>query len=207
MQTDTCNSLLQRIVDDLVESGWSLQHNAVSNTLTRQLAQECHQRIEQGAFTPAGTGRGSALAVREQTRGDHILWLDAGQSAVCDSYLQWLDDLRQAINRSLYLGLQDFEGHFACYPPGAFYRRHLDRFRDDDRRTVTAVFFLNEDWHSEQGGALRLYLADGEIRDVLPQAGTLVVFMSADLPHEVLPTERERLSLTGWFRRRGDGPL
>jgi len=27
--------------------------------------------------------------------------------------------------------------------------------------------------------------------------------MSADLPHEVLPASRERLSLTGWFRRRG----
>jgi SM-20-related protein len=31
------------------------------------------------------------------------------------------------------------------------------------------------------------------------------VFLSADLPHEVLPASRERLSLTGWFRRRGDG--
>ena len=40
-----------------------------------------------------------------------------------------------------------------------------------------------------------------------PAAGTLVVFMSGDFPHEVLPASRERLSLTGWYRRRGNGPL
>ena len=55
----------------------------------------------------------------------------------------------------------------------------------------------------EHGGALRLYLADQTELDVLPSAGTLVLFISAELPHEVLPATRERLSLTGWFRRRG----
>ena len=54
---------------------------------------------------------------------------------------------------------------------------------------------------------MRLYLADGRELDVLPEAGTLVVFLSADLPHEVLPATRERLSLTGWLRRRGNSLL
>jgi SM-20-related protein len=31
--------------------------------------------------------------------------------------------------------------------------------------------------------------------------------MSADWPHAVLPASRERLSLTGWFRRRGNNLL
>ena len=39
------------------------------------------------------------------------------------------------------------------------------------------------------------------------EPGSLLVFLSADMPHEVLPATRDRLSLTGWFRRRGDGPL
>ncbi|MOA08544.1 hypothetical protein D3C78_1283200 [compost metagenome] len=72
---------------------------------------------------------------------------------------------------------------------------------------MSAVFYLNADWQAEQGGALRMYLPGGEERDVLPLAGTLVVFLSADLPHAVLPATRERLSLTGWFRRRGNGPF
>ena len=117
------------------------------------------------------------------------------------------DELRQALNQAFYLGLADYESHFAHYPPGAFYQKHLDRFRDDDRRTVSAVLYLNDDWQADQGGALRLYPDGGEPLDVLPEAGTLVLFMSADLPHEVLPATRERLSLTGWFRRRGSGPL
>jgi SM-20-related protein len=43
---------------------------------------------------------------------------------------------------------------------------------------------------------------DERVRDVLPVAGTLVCFLSDRFEHEVLPATRERLSLTGWFRRR-----
>ncbi|UCJ17843.1 2OG-Fe(II) oxygenase [Pseudomonas sp. MM211] len=207
MTTEITDSLLNRIIDDLAEFGWSLQAQFASPALTQQLADECRQRIALGTLAPAGTGRGNAVAVREGTRGDHIQWLEAGQSPACDGYLQLLDELRGVLNQSLYLGLVDYESHFAFYPPGAFYLKHLDRFLDEDRRAVSAVLYLNDDWLPEEGGALRLYLADGEVRDVWPQAGTLVVFLSADVPHEVLPASRDRLSLTGWFRRRGDGPL
>ena len=81
------------------------------------------------------------------------------------------------------------------YPPGAFYRRHLDRFASDDRRALSCVLYLNEAWRAEDGGALRLYLP-GRHRDVLPRAGTLVAFLSERFEHEVLPAQRERLSLT-----------
>ncbi|MGE8497248.1 MAG: 2OG-Fe(II) oxygenase [Pseudomonas sp.] len=207
MPTESHSAVFARIVDDLAEHGWSIQPLFAPEPLTAELAVECRARAERGALTPAGVGRGSALAVREAVRGDSIEWLEVGQSDVCDQYLMLLDGLRQAINQGLYLGLEDYESHFALYPPGAFYQKHVDRFRDDDRRTVSAVLYLNQAWQDEQGGALRLYLKNGEVRDVPPQAGCLVVFLSADLPHEVLPATRERLSLTGWFRRRGDGPL
>ena len=207
MTTDTHSACLTRIVDDLAEHGWSLQPQFITLTLTRKLAEECRQRAAQGALAPAGVGRGTQQQVREGVRGDHIQWLEPGQHAACDEYLQTLDELRMALNQGLYLGLEDFEGHFALYPPGAFYQKHVDRFRDDDRRAVSVVFYLNDDWQAEQGGALRLYLANGETRDVLPQAGSLLVFLSADMPHEVLPASRDRLSLTGWLRRRGNGPL
>lgn len=207
MTTDTHTALLTRIVDDLAEQGWSLQSQFIAPSLTLELAEECRKRAAQGALAPAGVGRGAQQQIREGVRGDQIQWLEAGQAAACDQYLRVFDQLRVALNQGLYLGLEDFEGHFALYPPGAFYQKHVDRFRDDDRRAVSAVFYLNEDWQAEQGGALRLYLPNGETRDVLPQAGSLLLFLSADMPHEVLPATRERLSLTGWFRRRGNGPL
>lgn len=198
---------LERILDDLAGQGWSQQTLALPAQLSRELASECRRRYSAGALAPASVGRGVGQVIDEGIRGDHIQWLNPGESAITDSYLALLDELRESLNRELFLGLEDYECHFALYPPGSFYRRHLDRFRDDDRRTVTTVFYLNEDWLPEHGGALRIELTDGREHDVLPEAGTLVVFMSGDLPHEVLPASRERLSLTGWYRRRGSGLL
>lgn len=207
MNASSEHNSFSSLIDDLASRGWAQQDLFAPPELTRELAAECLRRAYGGELSPAGIGRGSAQQVQEGIRGDRIQWLEPGQHPACDQYLQLMDELRLALNCSLYLGLEDFECHFACYEPGAFYQRHLDRFRDDDRRTVSAVFYLNEDWQAEQGGALRLYLRDGSEHEVLPQAGTLALFLSAEMPHEVLPASRERLSLTGWFRRRGDTPL
>ena len=203
----TLSASLARIIDDLAEQGWSRQTQFIAPSLTLELAEECRKRAAAGLLVQAGIGRGPLTVVSEGLRGDHIQWLDAGQNVACDQYLAVMDELRRALNQALFMGLDDFESHFALYPPGAYYKKHLDRFRDDDRRAVSVVFYLNESWRAEHGGALRLHLADGSLHDVLPLAGDLLVFLSADMPHEVLPATRERLSLTGWFRRRGSGPL
>lgn len=199
--------LLLRIVDDLATRGWSQQHLFLPDALIRELAAECRRRAAAGDLEPAGVGRGLAQGVREGIRGDHIQWLEAGQSGVCDQYLQVMDSVRTALNRDLFMGLDDFESHFAFYPPGAFYKRHLDRFHDDDRRMVSAVLYLNPDWLPEEGGQLRMYLDNDAPYDVQPTSGCLAIFLSGDVPHEVLPATRDRLSLTGWFRRRGNDVL
>lgn len=205
MNESSHQDLFASLIDDLAGQGWSQRELFAPEALTRELAVECRRRAQDGELNPASVGRGSAQQVQEGIRGDRIQWLETGQHAACDRYLQLMDELRLALNRALFLGLEDYESHFALYAPGAYYQRHLDRFRDDDRRTVSAVLYLNEEWQAGQGGALRLYLADGRAHDVLPQAGTLALFLSAQMPHEVLPASRERLSLTGWFRRRGGG--
>lgn len=203
MTIDTTDMPFAVIIDDLATQGWSLLPGFASQTLTAELAQECRARVKNGALSPARVGRGAGQEIREAIRGDQIEWLEPGQSAPTDAYLQLIDGLRLALNQQLFLGLDSYESHFAFYPAGAFYKKHLDRFRDDDRRTVSVVLYLNEQWQDDFGGELRLHLPDGETRDVRPDAGSLVVFMSADMPHEVLPATRERLSLAGWFRRRG----
>jgi len=40
------------------------------------------------------------------------------------------------------------------------------------------------------------------IRDILPRAGTLVMFDSVSVPHEVLQTNRERFGVQGWFHEK-----
>ncbi|EJM79212.1 2OG-Fe(II) oxygenase [Pseudomonas sp. GM55] len=207
MQISSDHPLLLRIVDDLAEHGWSQQNIFLSQDLTRALAAECRKRAAEGELAPAAVGRGPSSEIREGIRGDHIQWIDPGQAEACDSYLSLMDSLREAINRGLFLGLEDFESHFAMYPPGAFYLQHVDRFRDDDRRMVSAVVYLNDGWLPEHGGQLRMYLDNDRVYDVEPVGGCLVVFLSGEVPHEVLPATRDRLSLTGWFRRRGNEPF
>jgi SM-20-related protein len=177
----------------------------LSPGLVARLRAEALERLAAGAFRAAGIGSSGARRERADIRGDSVLWLEEPYSDAQREYLALLEELRLAINRRTFLGLLDFEGHFAAYPPGSFYRRHLDRFADDDRRVVSCIAYLNNAWRAEDGGALRAY-ASMEAREpsheVLPEGGTLVVFLSDRVPHEVLPTARQRLSLTGWFRRR-----
>jgi SM-20-related protein len=207
MRIPSDHPLLLRIVDDLAEHGWSQQNIFLPLGLTRELAAECRKRAAEGELAPAAVGRGSTSGIREGIRGDHIQWIEPGQALACDSYLDLMDSLREAMNRGLFLGLEDFESHFALYPPGAFYLKHVDRFRDDDRRMVSAVVYLNDAWLPEYGGQLRMYLDERVEHDVVPTGGCLVVFLSGEVPHEVLPANRDRLSLTGWFRRRGNEPF
>jgi SM-20-related protein len=102
------------------------------------------------------------------------------------------------LNQSLFLSLKDAEVHFTKYPPGTFYKRHLDQFKQDDHRKLSVICYLNMNWKAEEGGQLRMYLPD-ETLDVLPKAGTLVCFRSDSIEHEVLPATHERLSITGWI--------
>ena len=170
------------------------------------LADEARARDAAGEFYAAGVGRGSARMQRSDVRGDRILWLDQSSAGpVQQPFWQALDALRCALNETLQLGLFSIEAHYALYPPGAFYRRHRDQFRgrvsSSDVRVISCAMYLNEDWTSADGGALRMY-DDERVRDVLPVAGTLVCFLSDRFEHEVLPATRERLAVTGWFRRR-----
>lgn len=198
---------LDAAIDTLAERGWVVIPHALDADATLRLRDACLDVWEQGLFHEAATGRGTGQARRAEIRSDSVLWLDqvAGLPAVA-AYHTAMDTLMQAVNRGLYLGLAELESHFAVYPEGAFYQKHLDRFRDDDARTLTTVFYLNEDWPQDAGGQIRLYL-DADCReylDVAPQAGTLVLFLSDRFWHEVLPARQQRLSVTGWFRRRMD---
>lgn len=195
-------ALMSRSIDSLVDQGWAQQDGFLPTPLAQALAAECRALTEGGQLKLAAVGRGATQQLRPDIRGDRIQWLKHGQSPACDAYLAIMDGLRVALNQTLYLGLEEYESHFAHYPAGAFYQQHLDRFRDDDRRTVSVVIYLNADWQAADGGALRLHPSGKPSEDVLPLAGRMAMFMSADLLHEVLPATRDRMSIAGWFRRR-----
>ncbi|TIC82145.1 2OG-Fe(II) oxygenase [Crenobacter intestini] len=200
------DSLTDRIVDALATQGWVVVDDVFTPAEVQALREACLARWDGGDFRAAAVGKGGGEAVRSEIRSDSVLWLnEADDAPAITRYFDTMDALRVAVNRGLYLGLADLEAHFAVYPAGSFYKKHLDRFRDDDARTLTSVFYLNEGWPAGAGGELRLYL-DADCRqsvDIRPQAGTMVLFLSDRFWHEVLPARRQRLSLTGWFRRHG----
>ena len=184
----------------IAADGWYVLPGLLSPWQTRALASECSAMHETRQLAPAGTGAGRTASL---LRGDHTGWFVAGAlSAPQQMFSDRLDLLRQALSRELMLGLVDSESHYAVYRPGTGYSRHLDRLRDNDARVVSAVFYLNDDWLPAQGGALRLYLPDRSHRDIYPHAGSLLLFLSAQFEHEVLPATRDRMSIACWLRQR-----
>lgn len=193
------------ILDALAERGWCVVADFLPRERVDALRDLCLARHAAGTFHRAGVGSRAAAVVNE-LRADAILWVENDDpNPALRAYLDATEALRQAVNRDLYLGLDQLEAHFAVYPEGGYYKRHLDRFRDDDRRALTAIVYLNDDWTAEDGGLLRFWpdpSGAGEPLEIVPAGGTLVTFLSDRFWHEVLPARRPRLALTGWFKRR-----
>jgi SM-20-related protein len=193
----------ERTCAAIAAEGFAVVPGFLRDSAVAALSADARQRDAAGEFRSAGVGRDGHCALHPAIRGDRILWLDEAHAApAIRPALQALDHLRGALNATLYLGLFSFEAHYALYPPGAHYQRHRDRFRDDDARVLSCALYLNRDWTVADAGHLRIHFEDGGRREVLPVGGTLVCFLSERFEHEVLPATRERLALTGWFRRR-----
>ena len=191
-----------KIAAGLQARDWVIHHGFIDSARCARLRTEAEALRAAGHFRAAGIGQ--AAERHSDIRSDELLWIEPGLAPEADAVLQQeFEMLRQALNTAAFLGLHEFEGHYAVYPRGAAYARHLDRFREDNRRVISVVLYLNDAWESADGGELKLYPDGSDVVTVLPEAGTLVCFLSESMPHEVLPSRCPRLSLTGWFRRRG----
>lgn len=191
------------LIDALVEQGWYVGRDVIDLGLCDALNHELLKRAAYDRLDEAGIGRGQQHLLRKDIRGDAIHWLDR-ESAAQRQYLEAMGELQQALNQALFLGLFEYEAHFAHYPPGAFYQRHLDSFRGRANRVISTVGYLTPDWPSDGGGEMVIYHPNDpgqEVARVVPEAGTFACFLSDTIPHEVLPTRYPRTSIAGWFRR------
>ncbi len=196
---------IDAIASALRGDGWLVLPNFLPTLCCNELLTDCQQRHAE--FVAAAVGRGDARQQSSDQRRDATLWLN-DNVAVQRDFLRAMETLRSELNRRLYLGLRDYEAHYAHYAPGAFYRRHRDAFVSTraieiaPQRILSSVFYLNT--HT-RGGELVLSPqtntdAECELVRIAPLAGTAVFFLSAEFPHEVLPAQSDRYSIAGWFR-------
>jgi SM-20-related protein len=187
--------------DDLVDSfyvnGIAVDKNFLSEAGSAQLLNILQSK--ESSMKPAGIGKANDYSKIKEIRSDKIAWLEKNENELLDKlFFARVEELELALNRRCFLGLNDHEFHFAKYEPGTFYKRHKDVFRSDDARKISMILYLNKNWQPKDGGQLKIYKDNSELI-VEPKAGTLVIFES-HIEHEVLISNNDRYSVTGWMK-------
>lgn len=202
---NTFDALADDLADDLAGQGWAVAEGLLPVTLLTTLQRRCDV-LADDAYRRAGIGRARQHQLNRFVRTDRVRWLEPDEPTDA-RFLGWSEQLRLAINARLFLGLFDFEGHYARYDAGAYYRRHVDAFQGRSNRRLSIVCYLNDDWQPAHGGELLIYPDADSTADpmrplasVAPTTGTVAVFLSERMPHEVRTTHRVRHSIAGWFR-------
>ena len=187
------------LLDALVDKGYFIADNFLSLELTRALRDDVLNLNKQG-MAEAGIGRGEQFQLDKSIRSDKTQWID-GSTPAQKQFLDQCNELRTEINRQLFMGLYDYEAHYAVYEPGSFYQKHLDAFKGRSNRVLTNVVYLNDHWEADWGGELAVYDENDQlVEKVAPEGGRALFFMSERFPHEVLKTMKQRLSIAGWYR-------
>lgn len=198
------NPLFESIIEDLLKQHYSVVEHFFSPSEVILLRNNLWLKQEEDRFKKAAIGNHLQKEIDKSIRGDFILWMDEFKADPVEQFFfSKINELVQYLNKTCFLGIHQKEFHYAIYPKGTFYKRHLDTFQNDDRRKLSLVCYLNESpWPKENGGELTLYLQEGE-KEILPLPGRVILFESQLIEHEVkLVKESERLSITGWFKTR-----
>lgn len=202
------NPIYENIIDELADQKYSITDNFFTAEETALFRAHVMQQYAQEQYEQAAIGNSQNEKIVQSVRGDLIKWIDEEtKNDVEEIFFNKVNEFISYLNQTCYMGIEDSEFHYAVYNQGTFYQRHIDAFKNDDRRTLSMVFYLNdEDWKDEFGGQLGLYLPneDGTERElnVLPVAGRMAIFDSKTIPHEVKMVNRTRYSITGWLKTR-----
>ncbi|WP_224487986.1 2OG-Fe(II) oxygenase [Robertkochia flava] len=200
--------LFEKIIEDLSVQRYSIVEAFFNPDEVALLRSTLLARYEEDQFRKSAIGDHFNEQIRSAVRGDFIHWIQERETGPAERvFFSRVQSLVTYLNRTCFLGIAEREFHYAVYPKGTFYVRHLDMFRNDDRRKLSVVCYLNEDnWDPGNGGELTLYLPDGDgerALDIYPFPGRMVIFESQVLEHEVKPVKQgERYSITGWLKTR-----
>lgn len=202
------NPTYEGIISQIGEQHFAVVDAFLPIQLVSQLRNNLQLKQEEDQLKKAAIGNRTNQLIAQSIRGDFIQWMDEQQAGPVEKlFFEEVNALIHYLNRTCFMGILHKEFHYALYPKGTYYQRHLDTFQNDDRRVLSMVFYLNEaDWNTQNGGDLVIYQpthSGEEAIHIHPFPGRLVIFESQILEHEVLPVlANERYSITGWLKTR-----
>jgi SM-20-related protein len=189
-------ALLPEISEDLCRCGFSVKDNAFTEEVIQALTAEFEDKLLSQNFTPARVGRSFGPTLNSDIRSDVIYWL--GKESLWDTIVK---EMIPFFNRELFIGINDYEFHYALYKESGHYDYHFDENPNSSsqtRRLLTILLYLNQNWDENWGG--KLEIENG--RAFSPNWNRLIVFESSKFKHRVAPTQKLRRSLTGWLMHR-----
>lgn len=190
-------ALFDAIADALVQKGYIVLDDVIDANNLENLTRKAHAHVD---YKEAYIGRGSKKQRLELIRSDRIEWLSK-EDVIDKVQLAFMESLRMGMNKRLFLGLFDYEAHYAHFKKGAHYGIHLDAFMGQSNRRLTTVLYLNKAWQPLDGGVLVLYDEHKNfLEEIEPIFGRLVIFLSDKFYHEVRDANNDRYSIAGWFR-------
>ncbi len=193
---NTFDTLINSYIADKV----GIAEHFISDLLSTQLKNNLRLLMTEERLLLAGTGKKATINSDIPVRGDKIFWLDRKHhNEHEDAFFDLVDAFVLFLNRTCYTGITGYEFHYTLYEAGTFYKKHVDQFQNNDSRQYSMIFYLNENWTTQDGGELCIQTAQGP-QTISPDNGKGVFFKSKELEHEVLTTTKNRMSITGWLK-------
>ncbi len=186
-------------MDLLAQQDYVVIDNFLNNNILENVVSFFDAKIEEDKLTKAAIGSTGDSKIIEEIRGDYTYWLDKARDQNELLLFDSLDEMQQLINRFFFLSLSDYEFHLALYPKGTFYKKHLDQFQGRNNRMISMIIYLNENWKLGDGGELKIYPEGKEPSVIEPLMNRCILFRSDTLYHEVLTSNCDRKSITGWM--------
>jgi len=192
--------IFNALIDSFIDNKVGITQNFISKQLSLHLKQNLTDFYAGNLFNHARTGNDQKKVYDPNIRGDMIYWLDRKHNDRHENaFFDVIDKFVLHLNNTCYTGITGYEFHYTLYPKGSFYKKHLDQFKSNDSRKYSMIIYLNEGWIKEDGGELCIHHL-GSMQNISPQNGKSVFFKSNELEHEVLFTNKPRMSITGWLK-------
>jgi len=165
----------EKIITDLSENKFAITSLLFDEILLDNLLNIAIENIHQNKLHSAGIGNQNALLINNTIRSDKILWMDSSSTNVNEQeFFNKISHFSDYLNKTCFTGITNAEFHYACYGPGTFYKKHIDRFKNDNKRKFSVITYLNKNWNATDGGELLIYHPDETIT-IKPEFGKTII--------------------------------